>query len=235
MSKVYIILILITQINYLYFSPAETIRSKNLKEKPKTNTERKLDDLSDDIVIIHLNDVHCGFNETIGYDGFVLYRRELESKYKNVIAVDSRDHIQGGVLGSITEGEAVLEIINKIQFNVSTIGNHEFDYGIEQLHNLNSNLLNKYICLNVFYKKNKTQIFEPSRIVEVGDKKIGFIGIVTPLTFSKTYISTVRESDGTPTYDFLSNKEELYSTIQAEVDKIRNNGVNYVILLTHVG
>jgi 2',3'-cyclic-nucleotide 2'-phosphodiesterase (5'-nucleotidase family) len=235
MSKVFIILILVTQINYLYFSPAETIRSKNLKEKPKTNTERKLDDLSDDIVIIHLNDVHCGFNETIGYDGFVLYRRELESKYKNVIAVDSRDHIKGGVLGSITEGEAVLEIINKIQFNVSTIGNHEFDYGIEQLHNLNSNLLNKYICLNVFYKKNKTQIFEPSRIVEVGDKKIGFIGIVTPLTFSKTYISTVRESDGTPTYDFLSNKEELYSTIQAEVDKIRNNGVNYVILLTHVG
>ena len=55
------------------------------------------------------------------------------------------------------------------------------------------------------------------------------------MTFSKTYISTVRESDGTPTYDFLSNKEELYSTIQAEVDKIRNNGVNYVILLTHVG
>ena len=235
MAKAFILLILVIQINYLYFSPAETIRSKNLKEKPKTNTERKLDDLSDDIVIIHLNDVHCGFNETIGYDGFALYRRELESKYKNVIAVDVGDHIQGGVLGSITEGEAVLETMNKIQFNVTTIGNHEFDYGIEQLHNLNSKLSNKYICLNVLFRKNKTRVFEPSQIVEVGDTKIGFIGIVTPLTFSKTYLSTVRESDGTSTYDFLSDKEELYSAIQGEVDKIRNSGANYVILLTHIG
>ena len=47
-----------------------------------------MDELSDDIVIIHLNDVHCGFNDTIGYDGFALYRKELQKKYKNVIAVD---------------------------------------------------------------------------------------------------------------------------------------------------
>ena len=236
MSKFFIILILVTQINYLYFSPVESIRSKNLKEKQKANTERKLNDPSEeDIVIIHLNDVHCGFNDTIGYDGFALYRRELENKYKNVIAVDVGDHIQGGVLGSITEGEAVLKTMNKIQFNVTTIGNHEYDYGVERLNEINSQLSNKYICLNVFFRKNRTSIFEPSQIIEVGGKKIGFIGIVTPLTFSKTYISTVRESDGTPTYDFLSNKEELYSAIQNEVDKIRNQGVNYVILLTHVG
>lgn len=236
MSKFFIILILVTQINYLYFSPVESIRSKNLKEKQKENTERKLNDPSEeDIVIIHLNDVHCGFNDTIGYDGFALYRRELENKYKNVIAVDVGDHIQGGVLGSITEGEAVLKTMNKIQFNVTTIGNHEYDYGVERLNEINSQLSNKYICLNVFFRKNRTSIFEPSQIIEVGGKKIGFIGIVTPLTFSKTYISTVRESDGTPTYDFLSNKEELYSAIQNEVDKIRNQGVNYVILLTHVG
>ena len=236
MSKFFIILILVTQINYLYFSPVESIRSKNLKEKQKANTERKLNEPSEeDIVIIHLNDAHCGFNDTIGYDGFALYRRELENKYKNVIAVDVGDHIQGGVLGSITEGEAVLKTMNKIQFNVTTIGNHEYDYGVERLNEINSQLSNKYICLNVFFRKNRTSIFEPSQIIEVGGKKIGFIGIVTPLTFSKTYISTVRESDGTPTYDFLSNKEELYSAIQNEVDKIRNQGVNYVILLTHVG
>ena len=234
MTRAYIILILIIQINYLYLSPSYAFR-KNLKEIPKRNNERKLDELSDDIVIIHLNDVHCGFNDTIGYDGFVLYRKELEKKYKKVIAVDVGDHAQGGVLGAISEGEAVLDILNKIKFDVTTLGNHEFDYGIEQLNKLNEKMSTKYISLNTCYRKNKTQLFEPSRMVEAGEKKIGFIGILTPLTFSKTYLSSLRESDGTPIYNFLSNKEELYTTIQGEIDKLRSEGANYVILLTHVG
>ena len=234
MTRAYIILILIIQINYLYLSPSYAFR-KNLKEIPKRNNERKLDELSDDIVIIHLNDVHCGFNDTIGYDGFVLYRKELEKKYKKVIAVDVGDHAQGGVLGAISEGEAVLDILNKIKFDVTTLGNHEFDYGIEQLNKLNEKMSPKYISLNTCYRKNKTQLFEPSTMVEAGGKKIGFIGIVTPLTFSKTYLSTLRESDGTAIYNFLSNKEELYKTIQDEIDKLIDEGANYVILLTHVG
>ena len=234
MRRAFIILILIIQINYLYLSPSYAFR-KNLKEIPKRNNERKLDELSDDIVIIHLNDVHCGFNDTIGYDGFVLYRKELEKKYKNVIAVDVGDHAQGGVLGAISEGEAVLDILNKIKFDVITLGNHEFDYGIEQLNKLNEKMSTKYISLNACYRKNKTQLFEPSTMVEAGGKKIGFIGIVTPLTFSKTYLSTLRESDGTAIYNFLSNKSELYTTIQEEIDKLRDKGADYVILLTHVG
>ena len=234
MTRAFIILILIIQINYLYLSPSYAFR-KNLKEIPKRNNERKLDELSDDIVIIHLNDVHCGFNDTIGYDGFVLYRKELEKKYKKVIAVDVGDHAQGGVLGAISEGEAVLDILNKIKFDVITLGNHEFDYGIEQLNKLNEKMSPKYISLNTCYRKNKTQLFEPSRMVEAGKKKIGFIGIVTPLTFSKTYLSSLRESDGTAIYNFLSNKEELYTTIQGEIDKLRDKGADYVILLTHVG
>ena len=234
MTRAYIILILIIQINYLYLSPSYAFR-KNLKEIPKRNNERKLDELSNDIVIIHLNDVHCGFNDTIGYDGFVLYRKELEKKYKKVIAVDVGDHAQGGVLGAISEGEAVLDILNKIKFDVITLGNHEFDYGIEQLNKLNEKMSTKYISLNACYRKNKTQLFEPSTMVEAGGKKIGFIGIVTPLTFSKTYLSTLRESDGTAIYNFLSNKEELYTTIQEEIDKLRDKGADYVILLTHVG
>ena len=233
MSKAFIILILIIQINYLYLSPTSR---ENLKKPKMKNNGRKLDELSNDIVIIHLNDVHCGFNDTIGYDGFALYRNELKKKYKNVIAVDVGDHAQGGVLGAITEGEAVLEILNKIEFNVTTIGNHEFDYGVEQLNNLNSKMLSKYINLNACYKKNKTQLFEPSKILEVGNKKIGFVGVVTPLTFSKTYISTLREDDGTPIYDFLSNEEEMYSAIQKEVNRLKNDEkTDYVILLTHVG
>ena len=108
MKKIFIFLIVITQINYLYLSPVHSSKKKHLKKTSKP--ERKLDDeLSDDIVIIHLNDVHCAINNTIGYDGFVLYRDELKKKYKHVITADVGDHVQGGILGAISHGDAILK------------------------------------------------------------------------------------------------------------------------------
>ena len=102
------------------------------------------EELSDDIVIIHLNDVHCGITDKIGYDGFVLYRRELEKKYKKVITVDVGDHIQGGTLGAISDGEAIIKIMNEVNFDVAILGNHEFDYRLAQLHKLGDNITSKY-------------------------------------------------------------------------------------------
>ena len=205
---------------------------------PKKKNLRKAADLSDDIAIIHLNDVHCGITDTIGYDGFALYRRELKQKYKHVIAVDVGDHIQGGSLGAISDGSAIIKIMNKIGFDVTLIGNHEFDYGIENLNGLAKNNTSGYICSNFCYRKNKTQIFEPYKIVKAGNKSIGFIGVLTPLTLTKTYLSTVRDSDGERTYDFLvsNGTEELYNTTQKYIDELKDDKkVDYVILLTHIG
>jgi len=244
MNYLFVILIILSQLNFFYLSPSSGLNKTNLKNSQKVQKgklrekerKRELDDLSDDIVIIHLNDVHCGLNDTIGYDGFVLYRNELEKNYRYVITVDVGDHSQGGALGSITEGEAIINIMNKINFDVVTIGNHEFDYGVEQLNKLNELSNTKYISLNACYNTNKERLFSPSKIIEIGEKKIGFLGVVTPLTYSKTYLSNLKDSDGTPMYYFISDKEELYKAIQDEVDNLRNNqNVNYVILLTHVG
>ena len=196
------------------------------------------EELLDDIVIIHLNDVHCGITDKIGYDGFVLYRRELEKKYKKVITVDIGDHIQGGTLGAISDGEAIIKIMNEVNFDVAILGNHEFDYRLDQLYKLGDIITSKYICSNFCYKKNKTHIFDPYKIIEAGNKTIGFIGVVTPLTFSKTYLSTLRDENGDAIYDFLVNdgKQELYDTVQKYIDELRNEkNVSYVILLTHMG
>ena len=113
------------------------------------------DELSDDIVILHVNDVHCGINDTIGYDGFVLYREEMKKKYENVICVDVGDHIQGGAIGTISNGISIINIMNEVGFDVATLGNHEFDYGIEQLQNLEKNMTCGYICANFVIKKIK--------------------------------------------------------------------------------
>ena len=63
---------------------------------------------SNDIIILHTNDVHCGVQDTIGYDGLMLYKKQLLKKYNNVILVDAGDHVQGGTIGLITNGEAII-------------------------------------------------------------------------------------------------------------------------------
>ena len=57
-------------------------------ESNENNHFRNLQELSDDIIILHTNDVHCGIMEDIGYDGLMLYKKEMMKKYKNVITVD---------------------------------------------------------------------------------------------------------------------------------------------------
>ena len=214
-------------------------QKESIKLDVQDENPRKLEEnLSDDIVILHVNDVHCGLNDTVGYDGFVLYRNEMKKKYKNVILVDVGDHVQGGSIGAISDGEAVTKLMNNIVFDVSLIGNHEFDYGVEQLHKLEKNLTSNYICSNFCYRKNKTTIFEPYKIVKAGDKKIGFIGVLTPLTLIKTYLLTVKDENGEPLYDFLvtNGVDELYTTVQKYINELKEKEkVNYVILLTHLG
>jgi len=200
--------------------------------------KRSLQESSEDIIILHLNDVHCGVNDTIGYDGFVLYRDELSEKNPNIITVDVGDHIQGGILGSISDGSAIIDIMNKIGFDVAILGNHEFDFGIEQLSRLEKNITTKYVSANFCYKKNKTSVYNPYKIIEKGGKKIAFIGVLTPLTFTKTFLSTLREPNGDAIYDFLTdnNTQELYDRVQENVNKARKDeGADYVILLTHIG
>ena len=113
-----------------------------------------------------------------------------------------------------------------------------FDYGIEQLTNLEKNLTSKYICANFVYRKHKNNIFEPYKIINAGNKKIAFLSVLTPLTFSKIYLSTIKDSEGNPLYDFLTgnNMQDLYDTIQNYINNIRaKKEADYIILLTHIG
>ena len=244
MKRAYLILFLIIHINYLFSSEVDSYRletnnmyKKNIKIKQTKNNTRKLEELSEDIAIIHINDVHCGINNTIGYDGFVLYREELKKQYKYVITVDVGDFIEGGTVGLLSQGSAIVKIMNKIGFDVAVIGNHEFGYGVEQLFNLTNNLNTNIICSNFLYRKNRSLIFEPYKIMEIGNKKIGFIGIITPLTFSLTRLSSIKDQNGEILYDFLSenNYKELYDNTQKYINELKAKGVDYVILLTHIG
>ena len=209
--------------------------SHNTKQvKEQKQTLRRIDEKTCDIAILHINDVHCGVDSTIGYDGFVLYRKEMEQECNHVLTVDVGDHLQGGTLGAISDGEAIIKIMNEVGFDVVTLGNHEFDYGNSQLEKLGQEISSKYINSNFCFNSNKTSIYDAYKIVEVGDKKIGFIGVVTPLTFSKTYLVGIKDEEtGKPMYDFRG--EDLAQVVQKNINELKEEKVDYIFLLTHLG
>ena len=198
---------------------------------------RNLAELSDDIIILHTNDVHCGIMDKIGYDGLMLYKKELKKKYKHVLTVDVGDHIQGGTIGLISKGEDIINIMNEIGYDVAILGNHEFDYGVEQLDKCKSKLNCSYICANYCLTKDKKPIYDPYKIIEVGSKKIAFIGVATPQTISKTFLHEILDEDNNIKYDFLTdnNGQKLYSTIQKYITEVKEKGANYVIIIAHLG
>ena len=207
------------------------------------NSKRNLiveeeEELSEDIIILHTNDVHCGVNDVIGYDGLNLYKKELKTKYKHVLLVDAGDHIQGGAIGLLSKGKDIINITNYLEYDVVTIGNHEFDYKAETLFNLSEIIKAGYICCNFLRRKNHSTVFRPYKIKKVGNVSIGFIGVLTPLTLTKSYLHTLVDENGSLIYDFLTERDghELYEAVQGYIDELRNvEKVDYVIILAHVG
>ena len=173
----------------------------------------------------------------IGYDGLMLYKKELQKKDKYIITVDVGDHLQGESLCLLNKGKDIIDIMNKIGYDISVLGNHEFDYGLDEIYKNEEKLNCGYICANYCYKKNKTSIFPAFKIIEIGGKKIGFIGILTPETLTKTNLYRFTDENDNFLYDFLTENggKELYNTTQKYIDELKNKGTDYIIILSHLG
>ena len=187
-------------------------------------------------VILHTNDVHAGYADIIGYDGLVLYKKELEALYDHVLLVDAGDAVQGTVIGTISKGAGIIMMMNRAGYDLAAPGNHEFDFGFEALDDCAELLSCGYICSN-FCTTDGEPVFSPWKILEAGDLKIGFVAAVTPNTFTQTSIRNIVNEVGEPMYDFLADDtgDRLCDALQKYIDEVRANGADYVILLAHLG
>jgi len=187
-------------------------------------------------VILHTNDVHVAFEDNIGYDGLALYKKELEAAYDHVLLIDAGDAIQGAPIGAISKGAEVIRMMNRLGYDLAVPGNHEFDFGFEVLDACAEALDCGYTCAN-FCVTGGEPVFQPWRILEAGDLKIGFVGAVTPDVFTKSTIKDILNEAGEPMYDFLTDGtgERLYAGLQKAIDEARQAGADYVILVSHLG
>ena len=188
------------------------------------------------VVILHTNDVHVAFDDNIGYDGLALYKKELEDQYDHVLLIDAGDAIQGRPIGAISKGAEIIRMMNRLGYDLAVPGNHEFDFGFEALDACAEALDCGYTCAN-FCVTGGEPVFAAWRILEAGDLKIGFVGAVSPDTFTKSIIKDILNEAGEPMYDFLADEtgERLGAGLQKSIDEARQAGADYVILVSHLG
>ena len=189
-----------------------------------------------DIVILYTNDAHCGIEDGMGYQGLSAAKRALLAAGNKVLLVDNGDAVQGDTIGTLSKGEYIIDIMNKLGYDVATPGNHEFDYGMDQFNKLVEKADFDYISCN-FVDKDGNPVLKPYVIKEADGVKIAFVGISTPKTITTSTPTYFQDGNGNYIYGFMQDDtgEKLYAAVQSAVDAARKEGAKYVIAMAHLG
>ena len=187
-----------------------------------------------DTIILFTSDVHCGIDQGFGYAGLAAVRDSL-SEDNNVILVDDGDSVQGEPIGTITKGEAIIELMNTVGYDLAIPGNHEFDYGLDSFFSFVEKANFPYISCN--FNKEGELVLPAYTIIDVAGTKIGFVGISTPESISDGTPKTFQDEDGNYIYGFMEGNDgqNMYDAVQSAVDAARAEGADYVIAVAHLG
>lgn len=182
------------------------------------------------IVIIYENDVHCAID---GYAKLAGLRNNYKKTTHHVATVSCGDFVQGNIVGSVTRGEAIIDIMNFIGYDVVTTGNHEFDFGIEHLLTLTKALDADVVNANFSDLRSNKLLLEPYTIKRFGNVDIAFIGLTTPATMSSVAYTTFTDESGNVIYSF--GEDNFYQNAQRHIIEARASGADYVVILSHLG
>ncbi|MFR3091575.1 MAG: hypothetical protein ACLTMP_07545 [Eggerthella lenta] len=122
----------------------------------------------------------------------------------NVTLVDAGDAVQGKAMGTLTNGEYLIDVMNECGYDFAIPGNHEFDYGMTQFNTLVARANAKYLSCNFTDLRTGNLMFDAyaMREYDTGGKKGGIRHLHAqsrrspPANFGKTE-STVTASAGT--------------------------------------
>ncbi|HFI0457613.1 TPA: cell surface ecto-5'-nucleotidase Nt5e [Streptococcus suis] len=187
-------------------------------------------------VIIHTNDVHGRILEeksVIGDSKAAAVIEEERAKVENTIVVDAGDAFQGLPISNSTKGEDRANIMNEVGYDAMAVGNHEFDFGMDQAIKYKETLNFPLLSANTYV--DGARVFEASTIVDktptiVGDEFV-VIGVTTPETATKTHPKNV---EGVTFTDPITEVNKVIDEVEARA--LADNRVyNNYIILAHLG
>ena len=195
---------------------------------------------SEDIAILYTNDVHTYIDGPLSYDVIAAVKSELRKQYKYVLLVDAGDHVQGTAYGSMDKGETVIKLMNAAGYDLATLGNHEFDYGMEGCQQIQQWAEFPYVSCNFYEEADGVRgenVLPSYQIFELGQEKLAIVGITTPESFTKSTPAYFQDENGNYIYGISGGEDgaALYADVQAAIDQAVADGATKVIALGHLG
>ena len=186
--------------------------------------------------IIHTNDVHGRIVEEKGVIGDAKLAAVIEEERKNnpsTLVVDAGDAFQGLPISNSSKGEERAKLLNEMGYDAMAVGNHEFDFGLDEAKKYKEILNFPLLSSNTYV--NGARLFEASTIVDkdknvVGDEFV-VIGVTTPETATKTHPKNVQ---GVTFKDPISEVNSVIDEVEARAVAEGKTYKNYVVL-AHLG
>lgn len=186
--------------------------------------------------ILHTNDIHGRIVEEKGVIGdakLAAVIDEERAKNPSTLVVDAGDAFQGLPISNSSKGEERAKILNEIGYDAMAVGNHEFDFGLDEAKKYKEILNFPLLSSNTYI--NGARLFEASTIVDkdknvVGDEFV-VIGVTTPETATKTHPKNVQ---GVTFTDPISEVNKVIDEIEARATAEGKTYKNYVVL-AHLG
>ncbi|MDO6592107.1 multifunctional 2',3'-cyclic-nucleotide 2'-phosphodiesterase/5'-nucleotidase/3'-nucleotidase [Loktanella sp. D2R18] len=195
------------------------------------------------LTILHTNDFHARFEPISKYDSgcssednaagecfggtarLITAVADARARSNNSILVDGGDQFQGTLFYTYYKGAMAAEFMNQLGYDAMTVGNHEFDDGPEVLRGFMDSLDFPILMSNadVSGEPLLADVLMKSTVIEQGGEQIGLIGL------------TPQDTD-----ELASPGDNIIFTdpseaVQGEVDKLTEDGVNKIIVLSHSG
>jgi len=182
------------------------------------------------LTILHTNDTHAHHEPNSNGDGGAARQatvvNQIRAEEANVLLLDGGDRFTGTLFHQQHHGQDSVLIMNAIGYDGMTLGNHEFDNGDEVLAEFVDGVLFPVVTANVDFSASEVLAgkIAPYAVLDVNGEQIGIIGLVTPDT-------PVLSSPG----DELVFDADLVGVAQRVVDELTEQGVDKIILVTHIG
>ncbi len=187
--------------------------------------------LAGKLVILHTNDIHgraVADAESFGYARIAQLKKNLQAQGAEVLLVDAGDFSQGTPLVNLGYGKNAVEFMNIAGYDLATLGNHEFDWGSDNMEQNMANAKFAVICANLTRAADGTLVFPANKIYETAIGKVGFFGLDTPETMTKTHPDKVKGIS-------FAQGEELFNVAQAQVAELEAAGCELIVCLGHLG
>ena len=187
-------------------------------------------DANKSIVILSDNDVHCSIDGYARLAG--LYDAIAASDTAWVATVSCGDYLQGGNAGALSRGQYIVDVMQAVGYDAVTLGNHEFDYGMDRMQELMRQINAPVLSANLYKYGSSEPCFPSYTIRNYGTRSVAFVGVTTPESMVGERYSFY-DNDGNQTYDLRT--DDVCNLVQAAVDEARGKGADYVVILAHLG